>query len=379
MTNLIASDAQGQQVDSGLVNLFELTSGSSTYYFCEGLSGNLVDVKMRDKDSPSTIRTYTAIPMQMEGIEVASSGASARPTLSIANITTALKTATNVTDYDDLTGATVMRRQTLEKYLDDGTGNSPNPPVEMPTVRYKIDRIASETPVIVTFELAAIYDMEGVSLPRRVTVGKFCSWMYQGRALQNNGGCVWRTDSQIRTESTGGGTSIYHDIFYNVKDHPLVQQSFLNGVSAWSAGAAVTQNDYRSYNSKFYRAEIGHTTSNSNDPEEQDGHWKEVFGYTTYSGSTTYAKDALVKHTVSVDGVSLTTIWKSTHAGNVGNTPALKSVHWIREEQCGKTLYSCKCRYGALTIANTTNSAPSAKIDTSAVLPFGGFPGTAKF
>ena len=226
MTNLIASDAQGQQIDSGLVNLFELTSGSSTYYFCEGLSGNLVDVKMRDKDSPSTIRTYTGIPMQMEGIEVASSGASARPTLSIANITTALKTATNVTDYDDLTGATVMRRQTLEKYLDDGTGNSPNPPVEMPTVRYKIDRIASETPVIVTFELAAIYDMEGVNLPRRVTVGKFCSWMYQGRALQNNGGCVWRTDSQIRTEATSGGTSIYHDIFYNVKDHPLVQQSF---------------------------------------------------------------------------------------------------------------------------------------------------------
>ena len=91
MTNLIASDAQGQQVDSGLVNLFELTSGSSTYYFCEGLSGNLVDVKMRDKDSPSTIRTYTAIPMQMEGIEVASSGASARPTLSIAILPPPLK------------------------------------------------------------------------------------------------------------------------------------------------------------------------------------------------------------------------------------------------------------------------------------------------
>ena len=88
MTNLIATDVQGTTVDSGVVSLFEITllHSGNTFYFCEGIGDDLEDIQMRDKEVPSNIRTYKAIPMQIEGVEVSATGASARPTITIANV-----------------------------------------------------------------------------------------------------------------------------------------------------------------------------------------------------------------------------------------------------------------------------------------------------
>ena len=384
MTNLIATDVQGTTVDSGVVSLFEITllHSGNTFYFCEGIGDDLEDIQMRDKEVPSNIRTYKAIPMTIEGVEVTSTGASARPTITIANVSSLLKDTIGVTDYDEVVGATVIRRQTLQKYLYGESGDA-SPPVEMPTLKYRVDRIAGESQLAIKFELAAVYDLEGVTIPRRVVVGKFCSWMYQGQALEQNGGCVWRADSVVRARSsTIPSSSPYnYNIFYNAKDQPLLTQTLLNGVSNWASGAAITQGSYRKYNNKWYRAQIGHTSSGSNDPEENDGTWVEALGYSTYSSSTTYAEGALVKADVTtVNSVVITTVWKSLHSGNINNAPALNSPHWIREEMCGKTLHSCKCRYGATLIGDNSSGVKiDARTDSSAVLPFGGFPGTLKF
>ena len=279
MTNLIATDVQGTTVDSGVVSLFEITllHSGNTFYFCEGIGDDLEDIQMRDKEVPSNIRTYKAIPMQIEGVEVSATGASARPTITIANVSSLLKDTVGVTDYDEVVGATVVRRQTMQKYLYGESGDA-NPPIEMPTLKYRVDRVASENQLAVQFELAAVYDLEGVTIPRRVVVGKFCSWMYQGQALEQNGGCVWRADSVVRARSsTIPSSSPYnYNIFYNAKDQPLLTQTLLNGVSNWASGAAITQGSYRKYNNKWYRAQIGHTSSGSNDPEENDGTWVEA-------------------------------------------------------------------------------------------------------
>ena len=79
-----------------------------------------------------------------------------------------------VTTGNDLTGATVTRIRTLARYLDainfSGGINplgTPDPTAEFPQEIYKIDRKASENREVVTFELAAVFDLVGVIAPKR--------------------------------------------------------------------------------------------------------------------------------------------------------------------------------------------------------------------
>jgi hypothetical protein len=76
------------------------------------------------------------------------------------------------------------------------------------------------------------------------------------------------------------------------------------------------------------------------------------------------------------------TIWKSIQAHTASATifPEKKSNYWVREDSCGKTLQSCKCRFGFIPVANSANNeAPKSEKNTAARLPFGSFPGTMKF
>ena len=183
MTNLIATDLQGQEIDSGILDLFEIELPNGTKkFFHPGLSGALTDVKFRDKTNPGTINTYVAVPMMIEGLEIQSDGALTRPTFTVANVTSAFTDELQYTN-NDLVGQRITRRQTLEKYLDDGSGNSANPPIELNSITYIIDRIAGENNLTVTFEVAVVYDLEGVSIPRRIVRGKYCPWIYQGKEI----------------------------------------------------------------------------------------------------------------------------------------------------------------------------------------------------
>jgi phage-related protein len=54
MTNLIATDAQSQEITSGLVDLFELgLPDGSTLYFHAGLNDSLDEIQFRDKKAPT--------------------------------------------------------------------------------------------------------------------------------------------------------------------------------------------------------------------------------------------------------------------------------------------------------------------------------------
>ena len=121
--------------------------------------------------------TYNKMPIQAEGFAY-QRGQLPRPNLTVSNalgtITAILLTVNETTAVNDLIGATVTRIRTLARYLDaanfPGSSNpfgTPDPTAEFPQEIYKIDRKSAENREIVTFELAAVFDLAGVRAPKR--------------------------------------------------------------------------------------------------------------------------------------------------------------------------------------------------------------------
>lgn len=121
--------------------------------------------------------TYIKMPIKAEGFAF-QKGQLPRPTLSISNalgtITAILLNVNAITTGNDLTGATVTRIRTLARYLDSinfiGDVNpfgTPDPSAEFPQEIYKIDRKSAENRELVTFELAAVFDLAGIRVPKR--------------------------------------------------------------------------------------------------------------------------------------------------------------------------------------------------------------------
>jgi len=87
--------------------------------------------------------------------------------------------------YDDLLGAKVTRKRTMQKYLDAvnfDAGVNPNadPTAEFPDDIYYIERKTGESKTVVEFELSASFDVQGVRLPRRQIIQNICPWKYRG-------------------------------------------------------------------------------------------------------------------------------------------------------------------------------------------------------
>ena len=162
---------------SAIIELFTLSTVASlhgsaqTYRFHNGTSL---------KDNGNVIwagNTYTKMPIEAEGFAY-QKGQLPRPTLTISNvlgtITAILLNVNTVTVGNDLTGATVTRIRTLARYLDNenfpdqvNTLGTPDPTAEFPQEIYKIDRKSSENREVVTFELAAVFDLAGIRAPKR--------------------------------------------------------------------------------------------------------------------------------------------------------------------------------------------------------------------
>lgn len=127
--------------------------------------------------------TYEPFPIQAEGFEFNGNGQVPRPKLKVANVTGSITAL--ILSYQDLVGTKVTRKRTLLKYLDAMNFASGSNPTEDATAEfaddvYFIDRKSRETRDVVEFELAAAFDLEGVSLPRRQIVQNVCPWQYQG-------------------------------------------------------------------------------------------------------------------------------------------------------------------------------------------------------
>ena len=175
-TDKIVSELQNVN-PSAVIELFTLTldnslHGATTVYrFHAGTSL---------KDNGEIVwagNSYTRYPVQAEGFQYGK-GQLPRPTLTFSNaigtISAILLTVNAITTGNDLTGATVKRIRTKARFLDAANFPSnvnpygtPDPTAEGKQEIFLIDRKSAENRTVVSFELAAVFDMAGARAPKR--------------------------------------------------------------------------------------------------------------------------------------------------------------------------------------------------------------------
>ncbi len=133
--------------------------------------------------------SYTRIPIKAEGFEYTNTGTLPRPTLTVANlnrgITQLLLGVNETTAGNDLTGAKVVRIRTLKRFLDGETDADPY--ATFPVEEWFVDRKASETRDVVSFELASKFDLDNKQLPNRQVVANICQWEYKSTECSYTG------------------------------------------------------------------------------------------------------------------------------------------------------------------------------------------------
>jgi len=209
--------------------------------------------------------TYMAMPIEADGFEykVGQSGFP-RPTIRVGNlfsVVSAILVGVNATTYgNDLTGAKVVRRRTLTRFLDDvNFDNDTNPYVptdgtltheEMPQEIYFVNRKVVETRDVVEFELAASLDLENVRGPKRQCLANICQWQYKGGPDGTEEGCPWRP-----------GTT--HDARYYDESDNLIggsaatNFSYSSGDEVLSSGQSLTPGQFLTSSNGWYRAQFG--------------------------------------------------------------------------------------------------------------------------
>lgn len=211
-STIIAEEINDQTLgnNEGLVNLYDLTLGGTTYYF----HGEDTNGALYFKEN-----NYYAFPMLLEGIEVTGDGAQVRPTLTLPNVNSLFKDP-ETSDYiqidrlEDLVGGKVTRHQTLSKYVGIGENIAPENTngYELPKATYIIDRVASKNRLMIQLELASPFDLSGVRVPSRQVTGKYCVWYYKGYDFSNTNvrsACTWTCKSSVK--GAGAASFVQHN------------------------------------------------------------------------------------------------------------------------------------------------------------------------
>lgn len=123
-------------------------------------------------------------------------------------------------------------------------------------------------------------------------------------------------------------------------------------------------------------------------PSDTNSAFKRVRVYSSYSDGTeyfTYSDDRYNDYVTFTDNVASSStynkvmLWKAK-APSEGESPTTGSDFWMRGDGCSKRLDGCKARFGFDPITpGTGTSTGKANSDTSAVLPFGGYPAAKAF
>lgn len=359
-------DINKQRVASDLVELYQVETPSGYAYFTTYPTA----VTFRDFYPDYTTRTYTPLPITFTGYENKADGAYSRPRVSFANILTTFKDVFG--SNDDLIGKKVIRRKTLYSQL--ASGSSSTPPVESPKQVFIIDRIESESPIQVIFELAAPFDLAGIKVPGRYIIPNTCAWIYQGsaadRSLQKVGGCTWREDN------SNPGFPTYYD--YN-NYLIAIDSSFTT-----HTGGSYTKNTLYKVAKTLTRVNINGSTTSVNDFD----YWqatttgtgvlsisnsRKCRAYNIYNSEETYHtyKEGRIYSDVVLYNNKMWLCAKS----HSGQTPVEGSIYWERADVCAKKLSSCAVRFKARQNLGIT----LVDQDETVVLPYGGFPAARRF
>jgi len=167
----IAADVQNLAVGN-IVSLFELDltpiGGVDTLYFTESIDNDYTPISFANQE-------YTPIHMQTSGWQVTGTESMPRPKMVVSNVL--LTFAAYINNFEDLVGAQLTRRRTLEKYLDGKP--EVNPAAEFPKDIFVIRSLPQKTKATVEFELAPYMDSEGIKIPKRQILRDFCRQAYR--------------------------------------------------------------------------------------------------------------------------------------------------------------------------------------------------------
>lgn len=154
---------------SALVSLFQLDTtviGGPVYHFTtETRAGATI--------SFGSV-TFTAVPIQITGMEISGQGSLQTPTLSIANTDGLIQQIVN--SMGNLEGCRLTRWRTFARFLDGGS--SPDASTFYGPDVYVIDRKSSDTPEAIQWELSALIDKQGMYVGRTV-IRDTCMWRYR--------------------------------------------------------------------------------------------------------------------------------------------------------------------------------------------------------
>lgn len=125
--------------------------------------------------------TYEPVPIVATGFEWSGKGPLPRPTLRVSNIAGYM--VGDVTSYDDLVGAEVIRLRTFAKFLDGQP--SADPFAHWPEEIYRIERKAKLDKTELAVELSVAFDQQGAMLPGRQMFSAVC--MHRYRAWTGSG------------------------------------------------------------------------------------------------------------------------------------------------------------------------------------------------
>ena len=390
--NSLVADLQGQSQSSGLITVFEVLlpesdlggPGIDKLYFHDGRNGtaditwfSLLDESNFGSTSSShyATQTYQAFPVESEGWEVRGSGSLPRPNIRFANINQFW--SAHLAEYDDLVGARVIRRRTLQKYL------STNPPIEFNRDVYYIERKASETATIVEFELASAFDVQGIQLPRRSIIAARCPWKYKD---SDQGGCDWPADSRHNGDSgvTVPGLAAETPLYFDKDDNRITsfdtwgrQDVSSNRTSNLYAARSYSVGDFVEYARPIggliaasavssganvtYTVASGHgITANefviAKGFTDEDANFKAVplfVSSVTSTSITVQNPSATITTSSGFLQATRTTLYKCITAHELATGDSADDIirptnisFWEFGDVCGKRLTSCAKRYG---------------------------------
>jgi lambda family phage minor tail protein L len=118
---------------------------------------------------------YVALPVAASGFEIRGEGVPPNPSLTVGNI--GLEWTGLINTWNDLVGCKITRRRVLRRHLDDGT--APDSAAHWPDEQWCIEQKTAESKLSVTFQLSTAFDLDGVTLPRRLALRYACWWKYK--------------------------------------------------------------------------------------------------------------------------------------------------------------------------------------------------------
>ena len=206
--DLYEIDGSDMGVDLGVFNSYDLTNNPNLGIFRFHNSTKLFKSSIFWRGNE-----FIAAPISVSDFEIKSNGTLPRPKISIAVNDTGVAELNRLKQRifqfgGDLVGAKFTRYRTFAKYLDARNyldsilpiTAEPDSFAEFPREIYYFDRKAQDDKTTLQYELASLFDVNGIKLPGRIVVANTCPAQYRGN------GCNYEY-SVRRVVSTHGAAS----------------------------------------------------------------------------------------------------------------------------------------------------------------------------